>query len=616
MMASSIYKSLDAGRREIRLLHLLPVDSARPAEIHCEISVTTLNRLKHMGKRPKFEALSYAWGDRNDTETIFIRDRDSKSSKPSPLRITRNLHVALSNIRFTDRERTLWIDAVSINQDDEGEKATQVALMKDIYKGASQVVVFLGSSSEETDRAMDFIECASNHRDSHVDPSKSPHLEVQGMDLESTKLRDDLVNFFDMPWWCRVWTVQEFALARSVVFQCGLRTMENDTMKTGWKNMMYHGDACCYNEYLTMKINPELKANVGVWDAFIRYDALLWLQDGILSNIVRFLSRVSYDSRDKIYGMLGLASKAEAALISADYDSSVEEVFERFVMVTINETGFLDIMSFGSQNRNIDSLPSYISDFTATYDDLTVSRLFYRFNMLPLYKASGKSRAKWKSAGPKRVAVQGLLFDEIVKTGPNFKKSSDRLYDEIEQAIKKLDALTDTAADEPGDGRQRMPSHIAKTSWQTLIGGIAPKLQDGDDARATDEDYETYQYVRSDVLELEDAKEPQTDDEANKVDWFWRRVRTAVVGPRTFITTKKGFVGLASSNAEKGDYVAVLAGGRTPYILREGARSTDEDSKASTYSFVGDAYVHGIMDGEVFGLLDRKDGAFEEIILV
>jgi hypothetical protein len=43
----------------------------------------------------------------------------------------------------------------------------------------------------------------------------------------------------------------------------------------------------------------------------------------------------------------------------------------------------------------------------------------------------------------------------------------------------------------------------------------------------------------------------------------------------------------------KGDVIAVLLGGTVPFLLREDGHN---------YRLIGDCYVHGIMDGELFTL--------------
>lgn len=72
-----------------------------------------------------------------------------------------------------------------------------------------------------------------------------------------------------------------------------------------------------------------------------------------------------------------------------------------------------------------------------------------------------------------------------------------------------------------------------------------------------------------------------------------KRIYSASVGRAMFVTSK-GFISLAPWNAQQGDVVNVLFGGWTPFILR---KTTGEEK----YALVGEAYVFGIMGGELFG---------------
>lgn len=66
---------------------------------------------------------------------------------------------------------------------------------------------------------------------------------------------------------------------------------------------------------------------------------------------------------------------------------------------------------------------------------------------------------------------------------------------------------------------------------------------------------------------------------------------------RFFITAPPfGLMGLAPIDAEVGDAIVVLAGGRAPFILRT-VENTDEGK--IYWRLIGDSYVHGIMDGEM-----------------
>ncbi|EGX95782.1 ankyrin and HET domain protein [Cordyceps militaris CM01] len=60
---------------------------------------------------------------------------------------------------------------------------------------------------------------------------------------------------------------------------------------------------------------------------------------------------------------------------------------------------------------------------------------------------------------------------------------------------------------------------------------------------------------------------------------------------RRVVSTTKGYLGLVPRVTQAGDQVWLFAGGRTPYILRP-------TSQPGQYTFIGEAYIHGIMDGE------------------
>lgn len=61
--------------------------------------------------------------------------------------VSQNLALALRYLRSRDQVRTLWIDAICINQEDTDERSEQVGRMSDIYKLADKVIAWLGPSS-------------------------------------------------------------------------------------------------------------------------------------------------------------------------------------------------------------------------------------------------------------------------------------------------------------------------------------------------------------------------------------------------------------------------------------------------------------------------------------
>ena len=132
--------SLLAGARDVRLLDLHPAEK-RNDNIHCTIRHVCLD------VENSYEALSYTWGDASQQLDI--------SCNGASLKITHNLNVALRYLRFTTDVRTLWVDAICINQSDFEERSQQVQLMRDLYSRAGQVIAWIGDERGLQSAVMD-----------------------------------------------------------------------------------------------------------------------------------------------------------------------------------------------------------------------------------------------------------------------------------------------------------------------------------------------------------------------------------------------------------------------------------------------------------------------------
>lgn len=62
----------------------------------------------------------------------------------TPWNVTSNLVSALRYLRNRKECLILWVDALSINQEDSREKSHQVGMMDQIYRNALDTLVFLG----------------------------------------------------------------------------------------------------------------------------------------------------------------------------------------------------------------------------------------------------------------------------------------------------------------------------------------------------------------------------------------------------------------------------------------------------------------------------------------
>jgi Heterokaryon incompatibility protein (HET) len=100
-------------------------------------------------QKSQYEALSYVWGDETIRKAIQIGGKQ--------LHVTESLHIALQYLRYSDRSRLLWIDAVCINQGDLEERGQQVSCMGRIYENCRRVVVWLSKPNAEAVYSVSFL---------------------------------------------------------------------------------------------------------------------------------------------------------------------------------------------------------------------------------------------------------------------------------------------------------------------------------------------------------------------------------------------------------------------------------------------------------------------------
>jgi len=188
--------------------------SSEMDRISCEITSVSLD------EKPDYIALSYAWEDTTLARPLLLNGRSFHA--------TASLDVALRQIRKMQFEgrmsrlQYIWVDAICINQEDEVEKSWQVQNMNRIFEEAEYTLVWLGPSSAESRKAMEALEHVGLTIKSGTDPLDNAALNtVYLMSKLYHDFSSSLKDLLTRSWWKRIWVVQEFALAKDIVFLCG-----------------------------------------------------------------------------------------------------------------------------------------------------------------------------------------------------------------------------------------------------------------------------------------------------------------------------------------------------------------------------------------------------------
>jgi hypothetical protein len=243
------YTPLDVAIGEIRLIHLLPGRFSDNIEIEIFNTRTHFNekkreqekkstasilwgKLMHSQKSdvPSYEALSYVWGTETDPSFVTIRGKRARLGS-SHLSITQNLAEAMRYLRQEHKSRVLWIDAICINQKDLAERSVQVGRMGDIYRNATQVDVWLGPETEDSDIAVNLVHSINADLVPQVQRSghefcpalKRPNfLLIQTMSIQEFK---PLKNLCRRKWFTRLWIYQEYHLSKAAIGFVGRVTL-------------------------------------------------------------------------------------------------------------------------------------------------------------------------------------------------------------------------------------------------------------------------------------------------------------------------------------------------------------------------------------------------------
>lgn len=191
--------------------------------------------------KPHYEALSYEWRDRVGLVPVPCSGRY--------MLVTPNLKSALTKIRLKDEVRTLWVDAVCINQEDVPERSQQVATMGSIFGDASPVIMWLGEEFLHTESGFVALGLFAKVYDL-LDGTDMWHPGLEAVTLQPGtseyqvvssilhELLDDcaahshgLEDFFQRTPLTRAWILQEIVLAKEATLVCGSVQSDWDTAR-------------------------------------------------------------------------------------------------------------------------------------------------------------------------------------------------------------------------------------------------------------------------------------------------------------------------------------------------------------------------------------------------
>ena len=633
-MAGFAYAPLQ--QNEIRLL--------RPTSVSNEdLAFDIVNQ--NLQAKPRYWALSYTWGAPIFSQKVYLNGQQ--------FNITQNLHDALRRLT-SGRPRKLplikkwdflWADAICIDQGNTAERSQQVRLMRQLYEQAQKVYVWLGEPenalhnklAEQKMKEFSFMQRRSMVNNASYRPwwwpkeapkwqndIYRPEMDINPgnkifFDVEGSATHDawlGILSLWRKPWWTRTWVIQEATMPEKltslyvpglwmkpvlskVVFLCGWSYIPWDDL---WSATVVAGRLESSPDIDTdfMKDSAERCRHLGRY----RNQRLQGQELSLLELMQTFRVTECQDPRDKVYAPLGLASSPVRQTIMVDYDCPVADVYMDLVQFLISQPGQeLDFLGYTDNSGAQSSLPSWAPDWnqpialTPLPKNLFIPASNHRRQIHPygrrellsqelratklhVYNASGNTSLKAFISGPS-LCLGAVYCDTIIDTDPCPSQGKVHIWNQRAGGHC-------SATNEPFEIALRR-TYAADVQYNVLRQACS---------RGAAIDFAFMQTAKG-ALELEQY------ERQNNMTYAYE----AATGTRKLCQTRKGFVGLVPKGAVVGDRVYVFLGGQVLYTVRPDA--VDE----MKFTFVGECYLHGNMDGEVMALVQRGEARVEQLVI-
>ncbi|KAF4308315.1 Heterokaryon incompatibility protein 6 [Botryosphaeria dothidea] len=612
------YQTLDPRYSEIRLVKLLPIPKSSDKAgylptIHCSLRKASLE------DDPEYNALSYVWGDPRETRPILI---DGK-----PFRVTVNLEAALRQLAVDLRQQRrshtwLWVDAICINQTDTSERTHQVCQMSQLYRGAARVIVWLGPPAIDSDTAISTL-----HRIHDVAESSRTKLWVRSWPMfqfqeaprprtsasyiqaaldtvlemlcaDDHRCLDAVASLYERDWFRRVWVVQEVALAREAVLHCGDTKIDWATFYTAFWML------CGLRDYLNAVVSPKSR-NLSVATflnaklenvSTVAFSWVLVDDETPLRQFLYFLGAnanhsrlLASDERDYCFALLGLACDTHRLRIRADYEGTWKEVRIRLAKSCLEHYG-LEMLSHCNITASTtpdrtggETAPSWVPNWASPHLPKALS-VYSHLNVRGggdgrPYCASGSLRqhiddASFNSAG--KLKLWAIYVDVINEVGEGFPGTvvdykNEETFDDLAIWLAGLRKLLPSVNE-----AYKAEKKVQDALWRAPIADRAH--------------VHNYESIRA-PAELEAGYKDLLNGGQSREAIRYASIAYYKLNRRRPFRASNGLLGIGPEELATNDHLWIPLGAHVPLILREAADGC--------WTIVGEAYIHGIMDGEL-----------------
>ncbi|KAF3005274.1 hypothetical protein E8E14_007096 [Neopestalotiopsis sp. 37M] len=584
---------------------------------------------------PEFEALSYVWGDFDDGKYVRM---DGK-----PFEVSDSLHEALRHLRREKGARILWIDALSINQNDSEERRSQVLLMGHIYSKASKVVVWLG---EDEPLGMRHALLDTKAHDIPGEQRQIPSGMVH------VALIHVVASLLRRSWWRRVWVVQELVRGGVIEIQCGRSALSWELFcalvdaighKTHDKTLLNsislsrlvcspssmspfaltEAHVAAFQSLRVARnawqygINPDPAPTSGLSDRIDQESGMAeidWLSDStrwsetadLLSLVYLFRGRRATDPRDKVFAFMGLADDNDA-LISPDYNREPSSLSIEFAREHIRQHRSLAVVALAEFARELDRetpdrtgasqnyrIPSWCPALMST------QTLSHGLGCFPFWTAltGSHQESNFAAASGLPIVIPAHEFGAPKSYFDPVPKGSSTSILPVQAVANLYSTIIEDGrfsdASELGAVLTDLDSNLVISKWQEMADHAITRRSQRRDSISSGPLPSWDKLLHLTITAGKFSAMPPSTDSSQRE--LYTRARNETCRRRRLFVTGNGLLGLGPEELRIGDEVAVLLGMQAPVVLRR-ARTGNSASRGAPgkHQYLGQAYIHELM---------------------
>jgi hypothetical protein len=556
----------------------------------------------------------YAWADQLKPHHVIIDDN-------SLLAITCNLYSALSRLRSTNEDRILFVDALSIDQgtsvDSLEERNQQIRLMGKIFRSANIVYADLGQYDDGATVCLPDLEYIANIEHDRWTVARTETKENYAPLMpknvtNSLTFWHSLIALCTRPWWKRLWALQEVMLPDSVLFVVNDTFIGRAALKSGFDRLWtYHSSAAVFSSALGSDDHLRWRVFyqcVHAWAMMKLVKSSSLSPDGVSLLVIMGSTGVYHTTspQDQIYALLGLSTAEDRDAIRVDYEQSYTELLLQLSRRAISggNTGILfELLEQPKQ----DWLPSWVFDPLCKTVGSQARFKIIRDDMSKLYRAGGDEdrmeTPKFDLTG-RRLRLESIILGQLKRmTAPCPNPAPVDRYWRLfgRWCLETRQGFRDHfVAETPSSGIELDFNPL----WWLLTMGCRLRLDDSHSSLLQD----PQRYIQPFMSWL-DANEPDDFNgegvEAglvNEVNEVYNYVSMICAGSRLAISDDDRIC-LVPATAAVDDRVVVFRSIVVPHIIRP---CDIKEGDENCFRLVDSAYVHGIMDGELFPEYEDK----------